>query len=129
VALTNTSERRAQTVPAVRRRQAQPSQKGRVRTEQEIALAHRRVKERLAWLGTLAIALALTLGIVARYSYIVKTNYAVDQLRESLHNGTNTTARLEAEKYSLASPQRIMDIAINKLGMRTKTSKVGGGGQ
>lgn len=83
--------------------------------------AHSRelAKEKLKWLGTIVICIAVALVLVGRYAHMVSMNYSIQEQKVELRAMKDEQLRLEQQMLELSSADRIKTYAANHLGMKT----------
>jgi len=84
------------------------------RTPEQKALA----REKLLWLGTILVCVAILLGLVGRYASMVAVNYEIKEQQVAFSKLREEQMRLEMQVLELESADRIKDFAANKLNMK-----------
>lgn len=87
------------------------------RTAEQKAVA----REKLAWLGTVLVCIAISIVIVSRYASMTSMNYAIQNQKDILQQVQDKNLKLEQTELQLESPDRIKDFAQNTLGMKPAT--------
>lgn len=87
------------------------------RTAEQKAIA----REKVAWLGTILLCVAISVVLVSRYAGMVSLNYAIQDQQNKLQALQDSNLKLEQQELTLESPDRIRDYAQNVLHMKPVT--------
>jgi len=90
-----------------------------VRSAESKALA----REKLLWLGTILICIAIAIGLVMRYASMAGLSYQIEEQKLQFQKLKEEQMKLEMQVLELESAERIKDYATNKLGMKQVDDK------
>jgi cell division protein FtsL len=82
-------------------------------------------KQKLSWLATIGICSMVAIFVLWQYALITKKNYEIQTLHNKIELAETKNASLQEEVIRLSSPNRIVEVAVNKLHMTFGNSNQG----
>lgn len=82
------------------------------------------VKEKVFYLFSVAFVVIMASIVISNYAQIVEYNYSIQKVEKSITQIVEENDSLQLKIAELSSPERILDIAQNKLGMTVEEERI-----
>ncbi len=82
------------------------------------------VKEKLFYLFSVVFVVVMASIVISNYAQIVEYNYSIQNVEKSIYQLQEENDNLQLKIAELSSPERIIDIAQNKLGMTVAEERI-----
>ena len=104
--------------------QSQESVNPKVKTIKKVKKRVMPAGEKIFYLFAVIFIAGLASVVISGYAQIAEYNYSIQKIKNSIVEINKYTDQLQIEIAELSSPERIIDIAQNKLGMTLNEKQV-----